>query len=392
MRTFKNLLGFEFDLQMFATITANRGTANITQNKRVIDMSDTINLLEPQASPLVVLTNRLSKKSCFSPKYEWLEDEANPESVTTTTTASSGNLTIAGYAVLREDDLIHNPATGEVMLVTATPSGTTVAVTRGWGATTGTAIASGQTLWVIGSAREEGDDSRDLLSRLADAESNYTQIFRDPYEVTNTANASKMYGGNDLAYQRKKFGIEHLRQIERAFLFGTKAETAGATHKQRSTAGCVELITTNVTNVGGGGLTETKFEEWLRTVFRYGSDTRWLMASPRLISVINLWAQGKLQMVPSDKTFGISVKKYLSGHGTLNIVNHKQLQGATYGYYGIALDMEMVKSRVLEGRDTKIYRDIQLPGADTMKEEYLTEIGFQLEQERRHGIIKGFTS
>ena len=36
------------------------------------------------------------------------------------------------------------------------------------------------------------------------------QIFKTPFGVTNTQNASAFYGGNDLSYQQKKKGVEHM--------------------------------------------------------------------------------------------------------------------------------------------------------------------------------------
>lgn len=53
-------------------ITGTRGTANIEQTKRIIDMSDRIAQLQPSAAPFTVLSMKMRKKPCSNPKFEWL--------------------------------------------------------------------------------------------------------------------------------------------------------------------------------------------------------------------------------------------------------------------------------------------------------------------------------
>jgi hypothetical protein len=81
--------------------------------------------------------------------------------------------------------------------------------------------------------------------------------------------------------------------------------------------------------------------------------------------------------------------KFESPHGTLNVVTHNLLEGATYGGYGVVLDLSLIKKRPLANdqgsRDTHIRQNIQAPDADTRKDEYLTESeGLEFGQEKRH--------
>ena len=52
-------------------ITGARNTNNILAAKRVVDMSNEIALLEPNAAPLTVLMKRIDgkKKTAINPKY-----------------------------------------------------------------------------------------------------------------------------------------------------------------------------------------------------------------------------------------------------------------------------------------------------------------------------------
>ena len=119
------------------------------------------------------------------------------------------------------------------------------------------------------------------------------------------------------------------------------------------------------------------------------------MCSAKWISEINGWARGKLQTVPKDKSYGIALKEYLSGHGTLQIVKHKLMEGTVYGGYAIAVDIEDLAYRYLsangKNRDTKLRIDIGTPGDDSQTDEYITEAGLHLVNEKKHGVATGLT-
>ena len=230
---------------------------------------------------------------------------------------------------------------------------------------------------------------------------NYTQIFRKPFGATGTVQASSLYGGTDLDVTRKLQGIEHMKDIERAFLFGERAEyttssssNATTNHPLRLTGGLVSFISTQVKDAGTE-VTETEFEDWLEDVFRYGSASRLLLCSAKWISIINGWARGKLQTVPRDQAYGINLKEYLSGHGTLYLHKHKLLEDAVYGGYAIAVDIEDIMYRYLSyggvSRDTKLRIDIGTPGDDARTDEYISECGFHITNEKKHGYIYGPT-
>lgn len=94
-----------------------------------------------------------------------------------------------------------------------------------------------------------------------------------------------------------------MRDLERSFLYGERYEDLGTRESssiiRRTTGGVNRFISTNSTNAAGA-LTESEFEGFLRTVFRYGSNTKYLFCAPLILSVISLWAQGKLQTFPKD--------------------------------------------------------------------------------------------
>jgi len=265
------------------------------------------------AAPLYVFVSKLNKSATVNTTFQWIEDELNPTWATFPTAHGAMVVAITTQATQRTYfnmyDLIKVPRTGEVMLVTDhNTSGTSITVVRGYGETAPAATVANEPVVIIGSAFQEGSSNTELLTKSTRTERryNYCQIFRKSVEITESLANSELYGGADRDYQRKKKGIELMRDFERAFLYGDRFEDTGTkhtgvTHARRITGGALYFLDTNATNAGGT-LTESEFETFLRSIFRYGSKSRYLFCSPLVNSVISHWAIGKLQMVPKDKT------------------------------------------------------------------------------------------
>jgi len=350
---------------------AGAGTRNILQNRRVIDMADTIYLLEPNAAPLYVLVSKLKKRSCFSPKYEWLEDDLNPRHTTVaaghSVGATNASIVITNSAYVNAYDILYNTDSEEKVLATAGTTGASLTATRGYSETTAASMTAGHTLLIMGSAFEEGEAQSAVLTKSTKVENkyNFTQIFRKKVEITGTLAASRLYGGPDRNYQRKKKGIELMRDFETAFWWGSRGTSAGTTHQVRSMRGCNDWITTN-SDTSIGTLTETEFETHLRKPFRYGLNQKYMFASPLAISVISQWAQGKLQMIPKDNEEDKS--------GVAFIVELGELQ---YVY--------------LQGRDVKLQTNIGTIGDDKFMDQYICEIGCEFHLEKKHSKLSGIT-
>lgn len=376
-------------------ISGNHGTANINASQRVIDMADKIFQLEPDKAPLIHLINKLSKQPAINPKFEWLEDEGDPRwdkaNSAASTAASAPSLLVQHGSFWAAGDIIKVPRTGEVIEVTAVATNT-LTVRRAIGSTAAAQIQASDPLQNIGNANEEGALIRTIKTTQIANKFNYCQIFRLPYGVTETEANSELYGGPDLMFLRKKKAIMFLQDIERAFLFGEASEYTGGTHPKRTTKGVNGFITTNST-AAGGTLTEATWETFLRSVFRYGSSKRVVMASPILMSAIAGFARSKIQYPnpKEEETYGINVTKYISPHGQVALVRDVLLEGTVWGGYGFALDMEDLAYRFLRNRDMKLRMNIQAPDADSMQEEYLGEVGLMLSHERKQGKITGVT-
>jgi hypothetical protein len=244
---------------------------------------------------------------------------------------------------------------------------------------------------------EEGASKRTLKTTKGVNVYNLTQIFRNPYGVTGTENASDMYGEQDLKQLRYEIGVSHSIDIERAFLFGERVSTTGASlsNPQRATRGVIKFLedgasASRIMSVSDGNLTESVFREWLRALYENDPGaTRVIFMSRLVADVIDGWAGEKLRVVPKDKTYGIHVTEYISAVGSVYLIQHHLLTGDVYGGYAIGLVLKECSYRYLQTRDTKLMSNIQNNDVDGIEEEYLTECGLQLKHPEKHGILKG---
>ena len=379
-----------------ATVSGVRGTGNILTAKRVIDISKKVSVLEPDAAPLTQLTKKLDKRVAINPKYSWLEEESlnkvDAANYTTGYTSGATDVVVEAGAKFRVGDVVKNVNTGEQMIVTVIASNT-LTFKRGFGTTTAAAITDNDVLFIVGNANQEGATKRNFLTNNEVEKTNFLQIFRTPFGVTRTNDNSEMHTGKDLAHIRMMQLIEHQKEIERAFLWGEPFEDTTGTHPKRSTGGLNYWISSNVTNDSNGTLTETEFEAFIRTGFRYGSKTKYLLAAPIYVSAVSAWAGGKLMTLPKDKTYGISITQYLSPHGVVNIINSTIFsEVTTYAGYSFLIDLESVAYRFLANSDTKLKTHIEDPSADGEEDEYISEVGFELQSEKKNSKITGVTS
>jgi len=357
-------------------------------------------LVDADYATLAFFVRKLNKQKTTDPEYRWFEKTSpsrfDAVNYATGYTSGATSFVVDDGTKFRIGMVIQDVTTGEQMRVTGV-STNTLTVSRGWGTTSAGSLLNNDVIVILGNANAEGAGVPTALTATPVKKTNFTQIFREPIDVTETEDATELYAGaNDLSGLRREHLQLHMKDIERAFFFGEPKEDVDDTSQPiRATGGLRYWISTNVATQAE--LTNAEFESWISDVYKKGGDKKMGFLSPLIASAVNSWALGKLQMFPKDKTYGIAVTNYLSIHGELNFVVEKLFsENATYNGYAFAVDMERVAYRYLAGngknRDTKLLKNRQTAGSDKIVEEYLSEIGFQLMTEDRHGFLKGVTS
>ena len=375
-----------------ALSTQARGNNNILANRIVVDMSEVISDLNPSAAPLLQLTKKLGTKECSNPKFEWMEDDIMGRWTTSVNAQGAGDTTVAvaagTVALFAVNDLVKVVTTGEILRVTGI-STDSLTVTRAFGVTAAGAITAGGKLINLGNANMQGSGAPAEKYNNPVPMFNYTQIFKTPFSVTNTLDATELYGQKEVDRLRKKKGIEHAQSIELSLLFGErKMLTAGVEQPITATGGVLQFLAGcgNSLTKALASTTSADFELFCEKVFTYGSKEKVVLSSPNLITLVNSFGLGRLQVTSNETAFGMKVTRYETPHGDLMFVKHPLL---TQGYsgYGIVLDMEELKYRPLRGRDTVLKTNLQLPDEDGTKDMYITEAGLELRMQSKHGLI-----
>lgn len=383
---------------MPSTVQGIRGTASILQNRQVIDISKTIHLLEPSSYPLITLCNSLGKtKSAHNPLIRWMEDELEPltDLINGAQTAVQVTLPVDNGGWWRVGDIMHFPRTDENARVTAV-AGNNLTVVRSFGPVAAAALVDDEPVWNLGPAQREGDTSRALLSTLEVEQTNRTQIIRTPFGTTNTQSATDLYDGNDFDYQARKSAIQHAVSIERLLLFGQNANATVAGQPLRTLSGIYQFLQTNRVDIGGV-LTESEFDAFCEIGFRYGgTDQKLLIASGRVIQAINNFAKEKMDTVSGQESYGLNLRRYQSPFGVVLLAYHRQFVGATYSAHGLLLDMDRIVLRPLRGGRSAgslavRVTNIQANDEDSRRDEYLSELSIEVQNEKTHALLTGVT-
>lgn len=350
-------------------------------------MSVNAYLLEPDQAPLVALLSALGSVPATNPKIEWLENEAMPRLTTLSASATSAATAYGVSAdIFRVGDVIRLPAQGHGGLVTATAAGAITATKIG--GTTQASAQTGSEVFIVSNANAEGASLREIKYPQLVTASNYAQIFRTPLGLTETEQATTHYIGDERARLQREAGIEHSRAQDQSFFFGPRDLQAT---NQRTCGGVKEFISTNVT-ADTGGLTESDWQTFLKSGFRYGSEEKVAFCSPTAIAAIEAFARststGLITQSPYEGKYGIKMSQYVSGQGTVQLVRKRDWNDSvTYGGYVFLLDMTALKMRPLRG--TRLKTNVQAPDYDGFKDEYITEVSLQVIHERRHALLTG---
>ena len=390
-----------------AAIQGLRGTGQFGTDFRPTNYRELFTLLEPNGTaPLQALLAMTNSESTDDPKYNHFRDE-----LPTRTIVVNGALNNSATTLTFDDDandeafivkgtVLHNPATGENMLVTAdsNTSANTVAISRGFGGSTAGTVADDQEIIIAGFADQEGGTAPTAVSFDPTVDHNFTQIFKTAVQVSGTLQNTYLRTGDKEQEQLTKALKLHMGDIERAFFFGTRGILNGSTAQPtRSTGGLFSMIT-NVIDCASATTTTNKMTEkefdqnLIESIFAYGSNEKIAFCGPRVVT--NMMEIGKNRWQPTqiDNAYGVAFTRYTTFAGDLLIYMHPMFrQVSALANEMLILDMNHINYRYMAGRDTQLVRDIHNNEFDGVKHMYMSECGLEMTHSKVHHRIKNWT-
>lgn len=386
-----------------ATIrTGSRGPESVVSGRVIADVSEDISFWDPDAAPLTSIMGAVrGSRTVTQFQYNWMEKERLPRyaTVPAATAAASATVDVATgeYTRFGRDYLVHVPDTGELFLVTATPTTVTLAVSRGIGNSgVGQDIPAGAALQILGPVNADYDTIGALISTQETMFTNYTQIVRRGFGFTGREQNTDMYGGMDPDTEKRAQAIEHKLDMEWLGIFGKPHIRTGSTgFYQTFTGGLLHYIQSNVWDLAGNVPTWAQFCDWAESFFRWGpggvvhgSSSKYLFASPLWIAYFAKLAYDKIQMQSVENRLGIKIMSVTTPHGDLKIVRQPLFVDA-YAGMAIAVDMNLVRKTVHQGRNTKLLDGRQANDLDGALYEWMTDFGMEVRMEAAHGVVRG---
>ncbi|MGW8177714.1 MAG: SU10 major capsid protein [bacterium] len=393
-------------------IAGLRGNNDWGTSERPQNFREMILWRDPNGSaPLTALMARMRKETTDDPQFHWWEEELkairiqlSAQVVTAgvtltldTTEDATGADLVAGDLLLVEETPAAAATYGfEIMQVSSVVSSASIVVSRGAAGTTantGTVVTSSYLL-KIGSAFEEGAAAPDASSRNPTKYTNYTQIFKTAYNLTNTAIQTKIRTGDPLNNDKKRRMFDHAVAMEQGFLFGYANETTGATLGQplRYTGGLYSYLVANynattaptikvwtTTAVTEEDILDACYGMWDYNVPESGSERIGLCGNGFLNYLNKIVLADSASRINYDgviDVFGMKLMRWNFPQGTIYLRTHPLMNTNSFYTNGaFFINPPGVKYRPMKGRDTKFEDNIQLPGADQKKGQWITECG-----------------
>lgn len=281
--------------------------------------------------------------------------------------AADTTLTVASTANMMAGMILRSDSTNENMLVTGVISPTQLAVQRGLGSVTPAAISSSVNLWMVGNAYEEASLRPASQIILPTRTTNYTQIFRNTWAVSETTRATMFIAGDTaIAESRRDCAAFHAVDQEKSILFGQRFMGQRNGQPFHTMGGLIESVTNNASgNVTtlGGTTNWTQLEAALDPAFNQVTD-------PTSIGERALFVGGFARRVlhaifranstyfiqDSQTTWGLQYDTFKIPRGRFNIIEHPLLnaygQASSWAKMMLGLDLNTFGMAYLTGRKT----------------------------------------
>ena len=263
--------------------------------------------------------------------------------------------------------------TGENVIINTVVDATDITVTRSVGSVAAAAINDNDDLYQVGNAFEEASDRPDANNIIPVRITNLTQIFRNTWAISGSAQATEVIAGDRTdAENRQDCAALHAADIEKALFLGQKSSGTRNGKPFRTMDGLISMIENptyyppsygGVVNSFTAGATTnwTQLLGFLDPVFDQatdpkGSNERVLFVGGAAKLVINEIGRlnGTYHLVDGQTNFGLVFSTLSTPRGTFRIIEHPLFNtNATWAKMAVAVDLPTFRLAYLAGRKTQ---------------------------------------
>ena len=280
--------------------------------------------------------------------------------------------TVASTANLLPGMLMRAQSTGEIVIINQVLSSTTVSVTRGIGTIAAGAVADNVDFYQVGNAFEESSIRPNALQINPVRITNYTQIFRNTWALSGSAQATQVIAGEStVAESRQDCAAFHAADIEKALFFGQKSSGTRNGQPFRTMDGLINIVSTlanypasyAAVNVTTAGATTnfTQLEAALDPVFNQATDPkagnqRVLFVGGTARKVLNNIGRlnATYELYNNETSYGLQFNSFKIARGSFNMIEHPLFNSnSDWSKMAVAVDLSTFRVAYLGGRKTK---------------------------------------
>lgn len=381
------------------------GTYNTLQAQFERDVEEKFTDLIGEQGKLTKFLSMTSDGDVSADRKEWGVTEHPPNYTTVRGAISSPTTNVVipvnDGGVWGIGDIVLHALSGETARVYDTDNtvgaATVTLESRARGTTAAAAWASGDELYNLGSAKDQGDDLGEFRSTVEVLYQNPVQTYWERVEFTGQEIAINekrgIYGGDYVKRKRAQTLTMMMEQMDIDALMGEAAFTNGIGTGTIPTLYGVRrhISSKNVSTIAT--LNQRALENYMAAHpnLRMGPDDLIVLCSDLGATGLNSYATERVRVTPGGKTLGYRLYEYITPVGTLTIMPHYQLsKGTAYAGLFMFLTKSELKKHVL--RPLKFYGDIATGLKDRKVDSYLGAHTFSWGHPEHHGEINGVTA
>ena len=401
-----------------------RGTGDWTTDERPTNFRQGILYLEPNGmSPITAMNSRMKSQSVDDAQFSHWEKERGAQggaALLYTSDALSTAVTTQTFAVgdygylkmaealakeFREGHVVGAVDASDItkgftgiVTLTVLDGDSSYLKLRNLKAVAASGAAGIDYGYIIGSASAEGANMPEAVAYNPTKYYNYTQILRSPLEISRTAFKTRLRTVNSYDEAKKDALRYHGQQLEECALFGVRTEGTDPVGGKllRTSGGIKEYIADNspAANLAtfsgtwlGTGISngEGWLDSKLAELFKWGSSERIAYCGNTALLAIQRLAKvnaGSFNFTSKTTSYGIKVVEWVTPFGTVNLRTHPlfNLRADTQATM-LIMDPSNIKFRYITDtmyKSDDSYKKGGQIGADAIREEYLTEAGWEL--------------
>lgn len=374
--------------------------ANITGTRKGDFASAILSLYPTGSATLFALTSGMESADCTDPIVHWFEEEhvTGRQTVVTGGNSAATSIVLDSASTYVANTVLLVEETGELVFVTAV-SGATLTVERGFAGSTAATISTGHHFQRIGTAFEESSSRPTAVAVTGYARYNYTQIFRNSWDVSRTAKRTQHITGDVVAKNKADCMLFHSEDIERSLWWGKRSHDVRNNRTFRTMDGLTSQIVTNVT-AAGSTTSWTQFDTFLQGIFeknvRGKPNERIAFAGNGALGVLNQIANknSEIALEVGATTFGLNITKWKTPYGDISLMTHPLFtEHPVFTKQLHVIHPGAMRIRYLSRTSTDAYdKDGTRAGVDGDYGVLTTELTCEYKLEKTGGRITGLTA